>query len=440
VNRFDTASNQWLMNGADAPIQRMGGCVAYNGSHFVMIDGQSDTNQSTQYVYIQFYDIERDVWSMHTVEAPFDATGLPRIAWRYQYCAFADDKLYIFGGKIGVSTYLNGMWRYDTLNQQFTSIGTLPLPCAYGTTASDGFGHLYLLGCWSRALQYTNQIFVFDTSTESIATDIIYGKIALSEPGVVIFNRTLWIFGGEFTALEITSAKIQICDISSFLPTTKSPTAEPSAETIQTTATPSASPSSGKNGATIMPLDLLLSILIVVAACGCFCVALFFFLRSQKKRSHQQEMQQPKNDIVPAQPGSMHVSSQPAIPIHRQPVVHMQPYPFFPSPPNAVPQPVPVAPVHQPNPPNAREEPFVYDENMNYKKEGVRASVITPVSNPHTVDEEKSDDESDDDDDEMYVLNNHQITSTQQTNTAQSDHDIAKDNDTQDRNAKTLFM
>jgi len=284
INRYDTAAKQWLPNDvAEPPIALRRGCVAHNDSHIFMVDGWGSTELS--FVHIQVYDIARDAWTAYKVVADWTTGWYGYISWRYQYCYYVRDRLFVFGGRVGDSDtmYLDGIWRYEIGQEYFTRIGMLPGEAAYGMAVYDGYDHIYLVGGWSWSIDYTNVIRPFNINTGSLSEQVIYATHDFCCSVAVVVGTQLWIFGGELEDQEVTDT-VQICDISSFVPTNA--------------LTTSTFGSTTEDGSSFEPVNandmeqqqqqfLIYAICGFVAALCCCIAALVFYLRTVRSSSEK---------------------------------------------------------------------------------------------------------------------------------------------------------
>lgn len=141
-----------------------------------------------------YYDYNTLVFDTDTYEV--SSTNKSTDKFISKSFATIGSNIYSFGGRIGSSTYLNNIRKFDTENLTYSTLSTtLPFNLVNSYACAIG-SYIYIFGGMISSSERSNAILKFDATTETITTlDVIMPISANSYCGSVV-GSNVYLFGG----------------------------------------------------------------------------------------------------------------------------------------------------------------------------------------------------------------------------------------------------
>eukprot|EP01083_Nonionella_stella_P106201 306081_1 len=248
IYKFDINTEDWLPNAqlTAPPYPSVFGCLTTNETHLFMIGGSSCNTCFDE--RLQMYNINDDSWVVEVI----NINQIQGNGWDGQYCQMVENELFVFGGYVGNIGYIDGLFKYNTLEWS-TLPSVLPSVAGYGATIHK-HPYIYLFGGSAGGGIVLNTIVQFDIKTESIINTYTMQESLYSVDAEIV-NGKVYIFGGKIVTSKTNSASVNVeqCDILETTPSddpgpstspSKHPSYNPSTPPSRHSREPSISPPS----------------------------------------------------------------------------------------------------------------------------------------------------------------------------------------------------
>lgn len=190
-NRYDPRNNSWT------PLQSMPNgnesrfTADYGGNGKIYVMGGAN-NASLNRVY----DTATNAWST--------AASVP-IPITYQGHAFYNGKIYVIGGRSGV-TPVNTLFSYDVAANSWAGLAPMP-GNRYGAASAVIDGKIYIAGGTSDGFDTTNTLFIYDIASNSWSSGMSMSATNRFGSGAV-FGNQFWVLGGGNSAGTVNTTQI----------------------------------------------------------------------------------------------------------------------------------------------------------------------------------------------------------------------------------------